>query len=346
MKIQVDRIRKFFPAIAFVGGFLWDALTLGKVITTLDLFILLAYWLLGGVVMILMVRQIKPAWNRYFTLALQFVFGGLFSALVVLYFKSSGSIMAVGFVLALIALLVANEFWQEKYQRQWLTWTLYCFSGIMFLNFMIPHVLHSVHPVWFYVSTALGLGVVYGIWRLTPDHNIFMLRGPVAVAAVLIVFFSLNWLPPVPLVLKQSNVCRVQAHSDSTQGASKYSCEVDVAGISQLWGFFSKEVKWQPGTKISYMASVFAPKGLDVALYHRWLLHTQKKGWVQTDKIALSMKGGRQQGWRFYTHKQSLKPGLWRVETTNESGAVLGYTTFKVVEAPIDSAKTRWFSLQ
>ena len=41
------RFKRAFPAVAFFGGFLWDAFTLGSRITSLDLFLLLGY-LLGA----------------------------------------------------------------------------------------------------------------------------------------------------------------------------------------------------------------------------------------------------------------------------------------------------------
>ena len=40
----VLKIRKFFPAAAFFGGFTWDSVTLGKLVQTSDLAILLLYY--------------------------------------------------------------------------------------------------------------------------------------------------------------------------------------------------------------------------------------------------------------------------------------------------------------
>ena len=44
-------VRRYAPVAAFIGGFVWDALTLGRTIKPSDLFILLGY-LLGAVVIL------------------------------------------------------------------------------------------------------------------------------------------------------------------------------------------------------------------------------------------------------------------------------------------------------
>ena len=51
------RAKAAFPAIAFFGGFLWDAATLGRSIQTLDLFILLGYQVAAGGILIWMGRR-------------------------------------------------------------------------------------------------------------------------------------------------------------------------------------------------------------------------------------------------------------------------------------------------
>ena len=39
----VKKAEKFFPAIAFLGGFFWDSVTLGQMVENSDLIFLLAY---------------------------------------------------------------------------------------------------------------------------------------------------------------------------------------------------------------------------------------------------------------------------------------------------------------
>ena len=97
-----QKVRKVLPAASFFGGFTWDSITLGKLVQTSDLAILLLYYLASLVFLILLAaepgkflnRSWSEAWQNRFTYAVQFCFGSLFSALVVCYFKSSASVGA------------------------------------------------------------------------------------------------------------------------------------------------------------------------------------------------------------------------------------------------------------
>lgn len=329
------------PALAFLGGFLWDALTIGKAVTFTDLMMLLTYWIGAGAVLTLMARGIKSEWNQWFTMGLQFFFGGLFSALVILYFKSSGTLGALFTVILLTGLLIGNEFLQNKYERRYLSWILYCLTGTMYLNFMIPHIFKSVHPVWFFVSTLAGFLMVLGIWRLTPERNTRMLIGPGTVSVVLVLFFLLNWLPPVPLVLKQNQVCR-----EFKKVNGEYTCQIDEQGILASLGLTSPDVVYTKGERVWCLSSVFAPEDVVAELEHRWWSYTEKEGWRETDRIPLRMRGGRQAGWRFYSNKRSLYPGKWRVETAKKDGPVMGHFTFYLVEPEEGENTTEPFTLQ
>lgn len=260
-KPAVKKFEKFFPAIAFLGGFAWDSITLGQMVYESDILILLAYYTGALILVILLSAQLEhpegwtterlqalaeaqakpkqntssattppkthapaetaieskfkkaaallaekaPAkaieaanraaqeakdaaakasaqakdaaskfaknvgyestaipknaivvrhrfldrewsetWKQRFTWAVQFCFGGLFSALVVCYFKSSGSLASFLLVILLAILLVGNEFLQKKYESFGVSLAFFCLLGTMFMNFAIPHLVHRI----------------------------------------------------------------------------------------------------------------------------------------------------------------------------------------------------------
>lgn len=53
-------LRRYAPAVFFFGGFAWDALTLGRSIKSLDLFILLAYLVAAAAILVAMGRGMEP----------------------------------------------------------------------------------------------------------------------------------------------------------------------------------------------------------------------------------------------------------------------------------------------
>ena len=75
--------RRWAPALAFLGGFVWDAVTLGRSIKSIDLVILLGYLIGAAVILVLIGRDVVFRGSQYLEMALQFLFGGIFSALFI-----------------------------------------------------------------------------------------------------------------------------------------------------------------------------------------------------------------------------------------------------------------------
>jgi hypothetical protein len=368
------RAKAAFPAIAFFGGFLWDAATLGRSIQTLDLYILLGYQVAAGGILIWMGRRGSmrggpapapaavpvasmsgagspsaagpipespaapapggvKAWLRTDgpAFALQFLFGSLFSALTIFYFLSSSYLPGFLLVSALVALLILNEFLESQYHRFTITWTLYGVSAILALNFALPHAFGSIHPVWFFISTAAGVSLVFLLKRLSPKA-----RGstwPIVGAALLFVLlFLVNAIPPVPLVKKRMAICRGLERVDG-----RYYGEMQKQPFYSSWRKSESVVRRRPGEKVFCFTSIFLPTGIHTTLYHRWRFEDPKTDdWVQTSRIGFPIHGGRRDGFRGYTYKQNMAPGRWEVRVETESGRVLGTIHFRV-EASADS---------
>ena len=90
-------LQRLFPPLAFFGGFVWDALTIGQRVKPLDLWLLGVFLLAAGTLILWLARReangrVAPVgagwrgrvasgvWQAPYLL-LQFFFGGIFSAL-------------------------------------------------------------------------------------------------------------------------------------------------------------------------------------------------------------------------------------------------------------------------
>lgn len=76
--------------------------------------------------------------------------------------------------------------------------------------------------------------------------------------------------------------------------------------------------------------AIRAPRGLDERIYHVW----QLDGKV-VDRIALDIHGGREGGYRSWTHKRNFPAdpsGRWQVKVLTEAGQMIGVLRFRVVE--------------
>lgn len=333
--------RKFFPAMAFFAGFTWDSVTMGRMVKTVDLAILLCYYLGAVIVLMLQTRDLKPKWHKWLTLILQFLFGGLFSALVVFYFKSASAGFGTLFVLGLGVILVANEFLVRKYEKEALSWTIFTLCGVMFLNFLIPHLVHSIHKIWFYLSCFLSLAIVYGIRRFAPAEqrhinlpkgkklyfkaNLKQMIYPTCVVVLLIVLHEQQIIPPVPLVLKKNFIC-----VDLEQTSAFYQCQEEKQPFYRHLGIGEHTIHFKQGEKIYNLASVYAPNHVRVNLEQRWSLFDQNaQRWLLRATVPTPMTGGRKNGWRIYSYiNKMVEPGTWKVETALRDGAILARKVF------------------
>lgn len=351
------RAKAAFPAVAFFGGFVWDAATLGRSVTPLDLWILSGYLAAAALLLVVMGRRGRlrgsvagdaepaadltkaeklKAWLRdegpaFF---LQFLFGSLFSALFIFYFLSSSYLPGFLIVLGLLILLVANEFLEGHYHRFTLTWALFGLCAILFLNFALPHMAGSIHPIWFYLSTAGGVGLTFGLKRLSPKAagSLWPLY---ASAIALVGLFLVNAIPPVPLVKKNLAIVR---NLEKRDGA--YRAEIETPPFYAFWRASEREVRVRPGEKIFCFSSVFAPSGFHGTLYHTWRYKDHRKGgWVKADRLGFPIAGGRRDGFRGFTYKKTLPEGKWEVRVETESGRVIGSIRFRA-EATADTAMT------
>lgn len=343
-----DRARRWLPFSFFVGGFLFDVLTLGRMVTMLNLAVVALYALGAGAFLVLLGRfstsgaalsEESPSearlrlegapeptrlkWLRWAGFAFNFCLGSLFSALVVLYFKSAGEWLTLLTVLLLFGAMVFNEFARLKDSQRHLSWAIYCVSLVMLFNFLVPHLVGSISAWWFYISTALALAAVYGLCVLA-GHRFKMVRMATLAAGGLVALFALGLIPPVPLVLKNTLVGR-----DFKKVDKQYTCMVDTQGPMVRLGLAEPTVAWQPGERVDVLTAIFAPRSVEVDMEHRWFREVQGS-WELTDTIPFHMRGGRQKGWRMHSAKRHVAPGRWKVETAVANGTGLGYKTFTI----------------
>ena len=366
-KSAVQKTEKFFPAFAFLGGFSWDSMTIGSKVYGSDLVILFLYYLLALVSIYFIATRISvesknmdsgesiygedsdveihqnffskiknrewsSSWIERLTCVVQFCFGNLYSALVICYFKSSGSIASFAIVLILAALLVGNEFLKEKYENFGICLAFLCLLGTMFFNFLIPHLVHGMGPFWFFLSILLSAVVCYLLWTKSSwgySRQKRFLVAPIAICLVLFIAYLANWIAPVPLVLKQQIVCK-------NFNRETYSCDVDKLDFWQRVGFKGETIHRDEGDEVYFMSSVYAPAELKAPIEFRWYYKEPSTNKFKlTDKITSSrmvVRGGRDAGYRSYSKKKNIPPGTYKVETAYKDGAVIGAKTFKVLE--------------
>jgi hypothetical protein len=332
LRSSFSRLREYAPALAFLGGFVWDAVTLGRSIKPLDLFLLFGYLIGAAGILVALGRGVTFRGSQYLNNVLQFFFGGIFSALFIFYFLSSSGLPGLAFVAFLAALLVGNEFLHSAYSELTLSWAFFTLSAIMFFNFALAHLFRSISTFWFYLGTVMALLLVIAL-RKTSTRESASSKPSISVAAVMIALHVFNVIPPVPLVKKQMFIAHEVRKSDG-----KYVARVE----SPRWRFWrtSSATFHRRGNEPVYcFTSVFVPTGITTTIRHRWEV-LQNDEWSTTSVVPIRIAGGRQSGYRGYTYKQNVIPGRWRVTAESERGAAIGIVQFTIEKGEPGKMKT------
>lgn len=332
---------RLFPLLAFFGGFLWDALTLGRRVRVDDFYMLGAYLLAAAVLIQWLARRyhrglVAPApgteWRQRLAqlrwhapyLLVQFCFGGIFSALFILYFKSSGYLGSWLTAAVLGGLLVANEFLGERYGRKFtLTWALFALNACLLANFIIPHLLGSIDPLWFYVSSAASLLLTWALWRLAP-RGCGRLGPAVGVVGTLLAAWFLGTIAPVPLVAKG-----VAVGHQFVQQAGSFVLQVEPPPFWAIWREQSGVVHMPAGGRLYAVSAVHAPLGVSASLRHRWERHGAA-GWEPMYQRDFESTGGREHGFRAYSWVLDPLPGDWRFSVLTQDGRTIATQSIEV----------------
>lgn len=344
---RVRRLTDFLPAIFFVAGFVWDALTIGHNVVASDLWIFAGYLLCAAIILYLIGRPIPiensegrlvSVFKRHYSprlpyFLLQFLFGSLFSALFILYFKSSSHWLSWLMSLALAILLVANEFLEDKYKRFTLSWSMFGLCAMLLFNFALPFLLGSIHAVWFYLSTLLGASLAFWLYKKTPNH-LGSIKPVAGIAALLMAAYAADMIPPVPLVKRDVVVA---FELDKANGQYRLSQQASPWWV--FWRKTSNDLDMVAGQRVYCFSSIFAPPGLEAKLFHRWQHYNKKQGWVTQSRIGFDLSGGRYEGFRGYTYKNNLAAGDWRVSVETENEKTITVHKFSVHH--VDTAPPR-----
>jgi len=134
-------------------------------------------------------------------------------------------------------------------------------------------------------------------------------------------------LPPIPLALKDAGVYHLVART----GGGNYATLEETGHWYDFFQIYQK-VHWVPGTPLYFYSAVFAPTRLDTTIGHDWQHYDDTAGkWVDLGKVSFPIYGGTDYGYRGWSEKTALSPGLWRVDVTTDRGQVLGRTRFEII---------------
>ena len=203
----------------------------------------------------------------------------------------------------------------------------------VFHNFALFVVLLVTLPILVHLTTSqsVKIALITAIIFTLPSLKNLMLnarwwRFPILVVILCALSFGLwqlrSWIPPAALRLTDITISH-DVNKEELKPAE--SVKQISAGALKQGGLYS----W---------TAVKAPRGLNEKIYHVWI-HDKN----EVERIALNITGGREQGYRAWTHKMNFPEdpvGRWQVQVVTDSGQLIGLTKFTVTasQEPQDQA--------
>tara|TARA_R110002049_G_scaffold268752_1_gene445509 strand:- start:36957 stop:38075 length:1119 start_codon:yes stop_codon:yes gene_type:complete len=341
----IRKHQKYAPIIFFIGGFIFDSLTLGRIDRLYDLTVLCLHMTSLTITLYLYNLADDGKWKNtfieryedYFPLAIQFFFGGLSSAFVIYFSRSVSLSKTISFFIILVVLLFANEILKKRISNKYLQFSVYFFISFTFFTFIIPVFIKLMNTNVFIfsglVSLITTLTVIIVIYIKSPSTRKEIHLGKLIGILFLIystinLFYFFKLIPPVPLALETGIV----AHNIKVEN-NQYLITYEADKRNFFWRKHKLKFKYNPGENVYVFTSIFAPTDIKKSIFHRWeWFNDTTDTWDIVEDIGYDINGGRNGGYRGYTFKNNVKQGLWKIEViTEEEELVIGVIDFEIV---------------
>lgn len=339
------RYEKYLPAGFFIGGFLFDVFTLGRIDSLFSILQQAAYLLILAVMLAQMMHEmalekiLHQRWKWYLEWrvpAMHFIFGSLLSSYTLFFFLSGSLSTSFGFLLFIVALLVGNEF--PRFQGLGLSFkfALLSLCTMSYGAYLVPTLIGQSGVLVFLVSILAGVLPEIALYRLSLRWGINEMKARTQIlrpALFVFIGFLLSYLigiiPPVPLSLQYVGIY----HSVQKSADGKF----ELSHERPWWRFWHNGDQWfyaQPGDKIVAFFRVFSPDNFKDNVRVVWSLDVPGYGWQVQDKIPIKIVGGRDEGFRGYAVKANYTTGKWRVALETSDGREIGRLGFKLDAVP------------
>ena len=348
------RYERRISSIALVVGFTIDWLTLTRIDRFFDNLVLLSYITIACVSVLVIQFYYAPLRMRFAPdgtrreriaggaariapVVMQFAFGGLFSGFFIFYSRSATLAASWPFVLALLALLIGNEFLQRGYRRLVLQVAVLYFAFLSYAVFTVPMLVKHIGPLVFVLSVIVSLVVIWLFLRVLRWLNpLRMRRGRTArFGAVLMIAFlvsasyAANIIPPIPLSLKTARL----AHQVERSGA-QYTVHAEPRSIADRVTGRDVFHARSASDRVYLFSAVFAPTDLTAEIAHRWQFYDERtEKWRTQSVITFPVRGGRDGGYRGYSVVTIGREGEWRVDVETADGRLIGRQRFTYTSA-------------
>jgi hypothetical protein len=334
--------------LAFVTGFVIDIFTLRRVDMLLENLWIAFLMLVSAAGIIVLnyfdrphigqrIAETTRARINFWTLiTIQLAFGSMMSAFLIFYFRSATLAQSWPFLLLLAFIFVSSEIFRNHYSRLVFQISVWFFSVFAFTIFFLPVLMHQIGADVFILSGAISLLILLAflfVLNLFTHEKFrqskFALVGSVAGIFILInILYFTHIIPPIPLLLKDLGIYHNVERT--LNGTYRVLAENDSSRFERFFGL-RESIHVTSSRQLYAYSAIFSPTKLNTDVIHEWQHYNlEKENWETRATIQLSIIGGRDGGFRTFSLKNNVIPGLWRVNVRLANGQAIGMIKFEV----------------
>lgn len=342
IKALISKGWQHASTVIFVFGFLFDSFLLPDVDRPETKYLGLTWLCLLAVTIILRewvvsrntASKLEQKTYSILTFGVSFFSGSAMSFVFVYAMRSAAFVVSWPLFVILLIIMAANEFISTHNYRFTLDIGV-LFVGLVFYSiFNVPIVMGQVNDVVFLVSVTVALivSLVY-VWILKHTSEAAereTARGyALAMGIPLFVgmLYFLNVIPAVPLSLEKSGIYHRIEKTETGEYIGQQ--ENDMRFLAQYRRDTYHLTAADNG--IYFFSSVSAPAEVSAPITHVWEYYDETtRTWITSSTISFSLTGGRGDGYRAYSKKENVSPGLWRVTVKVDNNRIVGRQRFYI----------------
>lgn len=314
----------------FIGGFLFDVITLDRVDSPFSVIQQVVY--LSFVTLMLKYPSMGNYkflnwYQKYHSEILHFVLGSLLSVFTLLYFKSASLSASIWFMLIMTFMLIINETKRFHTLSRPFKMALLTLCWITFFSFMVPTFYGSIGFIPFLMAVILGVLPPLTI-KTTPEEEKPHRLAVLGTAVVIILLYALKLVPPVPVSMQYAGIY----HDVRRQNG-----DFQLVHERKWWRFWhngDQVFKAQTADRIFAYFEIYSPAKFDDQTELVWEKYLSGDGWTEQDRVRLHILGGRDGGFRTYATKSNYDDGEWRVRLLTLDQREIGRLYFNIRKVP------------
>jgi hypothetical protein len=270
-----------------------------------------------------------------FSLIISFFSGTLLSFVFVYSLRSASLSVSWPFFLILFGVMLLNEFFSSQAFRFLIDLSVLLTANTFLFVYALPIVLHRQSDNIFLISIALSIlvSVLYINFLKAFSYTVKEVisdayKIAICLPAVIVTFYFLNIIPPVPLSLKSGDIYHeVARYGDGGFLVTQEDTRKSIINFNR-----TKVYHFRTNEPAYFFSAIVAPDKLQADLSHVWEKYNeQTKNWDVMLTVPFSLVGGRDNGYRAYSYINNLTEGKWRVSAMVGERRIVGQILFTAV---------------